>query len=122
MELKENRYPLKGDDGLEWTENFDGEIIFNNQQIFFNLKFVCDKGGAQNRTVSLVYELIKYQFEYVKDNKNVFFINILDGDRLYESRKYFNYLQDKYAKKKNIFIGDSKEFTEWWKKFAIPLK
>lgn len=117
FELKENRYPLKKHDGLEWTENFDGEVIIKKHPIFFNLKFVCDKGGSQNRTISLVYELIKCQFEYIKNNTNTIFINILDGDTLYQSRKYFNYLQDKYDKKKNIFIGDSKEFSKWWLQF-----
>ena len=38
-----NKNPMINNDGYEWTENFDGLIIKNNNKYYFNLKFVCDK-------------------------------------------------------------------------------
>ena len=58
--ISKNINPYKKNNGFEWTENFDGVIINNNINIYFNLKFICDTGGAQIRTMKLVYFFIKY--------------------------------------------------------------
>jgi len=55
-EIIENRIPMMKDDGYEWTENFDGKLIKNKNTFYFNLKFVCDNGGAQTRTLRNVYD------------------------------------------------------------------
>jgi hypothetical protein len=104
--------PMLKSDGYEWTENFDGKVIINKNIYYFNLKFVCDNGGAQTRTLREVYHFIKYQFEYLIkfESKNIFFINILDGDTSYNNMNKFKYLLNKnqYMKfVKYVFIGSS---------------
>jgi hypothetical protein len=105
------RHPIINKDGYEWTENFDGKIIKNGNLYYFNLKFVCDNGGAQTRTLREVYHFIKYQLEYLIqfNTKNVYFINILDGDTSFNSISKFKYLlnKEKYKKIiKYIFVDD----------------
>lgn len=39
-ELAEKKCPMKGIDGYEWSEDFDG-LIFKNSINCFNLKFIC---------------------------------------------------------------------------------
>lgn len=116
-EIIENKNPVKNHDGYEWTENFDGIVEKNDKIYYFNLKFVCDKGGSQTRTLREVYYFIKYQLEHlIKFNtKNIYFINILDGDTSYNNMNKFNYLKNKeiYKKvKKYIFIGDLHAFQK----------
>ena len=104
-------------DGYEWTENFDGKVIKNNNTYYFNLKFVCDNGGAQTRTLIEVYHFVKYQLEYlIKFNTStIFFINILDGDTSYNNMKKFNYLLNKEQHThilKYIFVGCLYDFQK----------
>lgn len=112
-----NRNPMTKNDGYEWTENFDGKVIKNNNTYYFNLKFVCDNGGAQTRTLREVYHFVKYQLEYlIKFNtSNIFFINILDGDTSYNNMKKFNYLLNKEQHThilKYIFVGCLYDFQK----------
>lgn len=115
--IYKNLNPLKENNGFEYTENFDGEIIILNITYYFNFKFICDNGGAQTRSLREVYHFIKHQFYYLKKYKNdVYFINILDGDTCYKQKNKFFYLQNKFKTLKNkIFIGDMNEFSNWWK-------
>lgn len=114
------KYPLKNNNGYEFTENFDGKITINNKIYYFNLKFVCDNGGAQNRTLREVYHFIKTQIKYLINNNdnNIYFINILDGDTCYNNQNKFNYL---FLNKKieNIFVGDIYTFQK--KKYLFNL-
>ena len=118
LELEINRNPMVHRDGLEWTEDFDGEFTVDNSKYLVNLKFVCDNGGAQKRTIQLTYEMIKYQLEFLVKNKNsqMVFINILDGDTCYKYRKNIEYLvsKERYKEVENLFYGDMKDFQEWW--------
>jgi hypothetical protein len=57
----ECRHPLKNKDGFEFTENFDGLQFINDKKLYYNLKFVCDSGGAQTRTLRETYHFIKNQ-------------------------------------------------------------
>ena len=118
-EIISNKNPMIYKDGYDWTENFDGKIIKNNNTFYFNLKFVCDNGGAQTRTLRETYHFIKNQLEYlIKFNKNnVYFINILDGDTSYNNIDKFNYLvnKEKYKNKNinnNVFIGSLYDFQK----------
>jgi len=120
-EIINKKYPMINDDGYEWSENFDGKIIKNNNNIcYYNLKFVCDCGGTQTRTLKLVYDFIKYQMEYlIKFNKvvlnNIYFINILDGDTSYNNMNKFKFLINKKKYKhiiKYIFIGSLYDFQK----------
>lgn len=123
LELIEKINPLKNINGFEWTENFDGKNIINKNIIYYNLKFVCDTGGAQNRTLREVYHFIKFQLEYIikYQTKNIFFVNILDGNASYTQISKFNFLinKEKYKLIKfYIFCGDMYEFQNWWKKYS----
>jgi hypothetical protein len=109
--------PMINKDGYEWSENFDGKIINNNNTYYFNLKFVCDCGGAQTRTLREVNHFITYQLEYLMifDTKNIYFINILDGDTCYNNLDKFIYLINKKKYKdiiKYVFIGSLYDFQK----------
>lgn len=109
--------PMCNVDGYEYSENFDGLLIQNNIKYYFNLKFVCDNGGAQTRTLKLVYDFIKYQMEYIiKLNiNNIYFINILDGDTSYNNLNKFKFLMNKEKYKyiiKYIFVGSLYDFQK----------
>jgi len=116
---------MKELDGFEYTENFDGKNTKELNTIYFNLKFCCDSGGAQTRTLHLVYDFIKCQIQYInnkyineniiKNNNAIFFINILDGDTCYSNISKINYLLSKLNEKKleqYIFIGSMYEFSK----------
>jgi hypothetical protein len=115
IELKTKTHPLKDEDGFEYTEDFDGLIEKSNIKYYFNLKMICDAGGAQTRTCREVYHFIKTQLKYIKKNntENVYFINILDGDTSYKHMKQFHFLKNKYDTP-FVFIGDMNEFQTWW--------
>lgn len=116
--------PNINDDGYDYTENFDGCVIKNNNTYYFNLKFVCDSGGAQTRTLREVNTFIKYQLEYlIKHNtNNIYFINILDGNQSYDNINKFNYLKNKDKYKqivKYVFIGSLHDFQINKNKFYL---
>lgn len=109
------KYPMNKKDGYEWTENFDGYCSTNECNYYFNLKFVCDNGGAQTRTLREVYHFIKYQIGYLKKHglSNVYFINILDGDTSHKNMDKFGYLLSKNKQlKKYVFIGSMHTFRQ----------
>jgi hypothetical protein len=109
--------PLKLENGYEFTENFDGLIKLKNYNCLLNLKFVCDIGGAQTRTLREVYHFIKYQIEILNKNNKYIFINILDGDTSYKNINKFYYLLNKLNNNKNlIFIGSLNEFQYYFHK------
>jgi hypothetical protein len=127
--LVEKHNPLASKDGFDYTEDFDGLQEHNNTQYFYNLKFVCDRGGAQTRTLREVYHFIKAQLEYLlkhykkdesksKNKKDIYFVNILDGDESYKNSDKYKYLLNKpryVSMKDRVFVGDMKEFQEWFK-------
>jgi hypothetical protein len=111
------KYPMKKIGGYEYTENFDGLLIKNSNKYYFNLKFVCDKGGAQTRTLREVYHFIKCQLYYLIkfNNKNTYFINILDGDECSRNMAEFLYLlnDEEYKEVKNyVFVGSLYDFKK----------
>ena len=117
IEIKNIKNPLTYECGFNFTENFDGLIDSKDKTYYFNLKFVCDSGGAQTRTLREVYHFIKYQLEYLiknMKNNNIQFFNILDGDTCYKNINKFNYLLDKERYKNikdSIFIGSLYDFN-----------
>ena len=122
LEIIDCRCPLKQQDGYEYTENFDGVVQTGSNMFYFNMKFVCDAGGAQTRTLREVYHFIRLQMEHLllllRDNdiqpQNLpYFINLLDGDTCWKSAKYFDYLVQKEKYRgilENIFVGDLHTF------------
>lgn len=115
-ELVEMTCPNKHKDGFEYTENFDGkQIRVNNKEIYYNFKMICDKGGAQTRSLQLVYFFIQAQLQflyYSPKTNNVYFANILDGDESARHKDKFEYLLSQYPSK-NVYCGDLKDFKEW---------
>lgn len=116
-ELKELKNPFVFENGYEFTENFDGKTIIANKIFYFNLKFICDNGGAQARTLKDTYQFVKAQIHNIIKFKtdNVYFINILDGDFCYKNISKFNYLinNEQYIfAKKYIFVGSLYEFKK----------
>jgi hypothetical protein len=116
--LLEVRCPFTYDDGFEYTENFDGKQTKGDHTLFYNLKMVCNKGGSQTRTLQLVYDFIKNQIDFLisSGNKNIFFVNILDGDESYRNRNKFIYLFKKIPDnmRSNLYCGDLKNYMEWY--------
>ena len=123
--MKENNRPMKQEDGLEWSENFDAYLNYHNKDFYFNLKIICDNGGAQTRSIRETYHFMKYQMEHIKRYKSDFptekyFINILDGNACNRSMKNFYYLMNKPEnkfQKPYIFVGDMKQFQDYWFNF-----
>jgi len=120
-ELKEVLKPMVKDDGFDWTENFDGILKRDFYTLLFNLKFVCDSGGSQTRTLREVYHFLNIQLEYLLLNpeSNIYFINILEGDTSHKNMDKYIFLinLNKYKDIKNkIFIGDFIEFMSWYKR------
>lgn len=117
-ELEKIKKPFIKLDGFEWTENFDGIQYIGNNILLYNLKFVCDKGGAQTRTLRNVYEFINTQLHFLIKNitiNNIIFINILDGNTSFEYMDKFKYLISKRIfmnVSKKIFVGDLSHFYE----------
>ena len=107
MSLEDVRFPMKRPDGFDYTEDFDGR----QGNVYYNLKIICDKGGAQTRSLREVYHFVEAQIKLNSQSK--YFVNILDGDCSYSSMKHFNYLLDKYDQPNNIFVGDMSQFREW---------
>jgi hypothetical protein len=119
-------HPLKQSNGFEYTENFDGKIKINNNIVYFNLKFVCDTGGAQTRSLREVYHFIKHMILYLKKSNNLttYFINILDGNFCNKHYDKYKYLEEVFKDdieliKKYLFIGDLYMFQSWWKQKDI---
>lgn len=114
-----NKNPYIMDNGFEFSENFDGKILINKNIIYINLKFICDSGGAQTRSLILVYNFIKYQLKYLYKNNytNIYFLNILDGDCSNKNINKLKYLFNnvKYKEyEKYIFIGDTYNFYYYY--------
>lgn len=121
VKIVDKRNPLSEENGFEYTENFDGYLNVNDKDMYFNLKFVCDQGGAQTRTLREVYHFIKHQIKYaLQKRNNTYFFNILDGDGCFKTKDKFKYLIKNYSEEdidylnKYIYIGDMFNFQNFW--------
>lgn len=123
LTIQENSNPLLSDDGFEWSENFDGKSRIGDRIYYFNLKFICDRGGAQTRTLRDVYMFIKHQISIINKEKseNTYFINILDGDGSYHHLAKFKHLLKLLDSdfSKNLLIIDLKQFIETHRDYMI---
>jgi hypothetical protein len=122
MTIIDKKCPMRDIDGFEYTENFDGIQMINDSKVYYNLKFVCDAGGAQTRALREVYHFVRCQLEILVASTNIHFINILDGDTSHKAMSKYNYLinQPKYANiKSNLFIGDMTMFQSYWLSLSI---
>ena len=113
----DKKFPMKNADGFDWTEDFDGFQEVGNLKLYMNFKMICDRGGSQTRTLREVYHFIKTQADYLVANpgiKDIYFINILDGDESFRNMNKFTYLlsKEKYNFiKDHIFVGNMEEFS-----------
>ncbi len=116
------KQPMKYSNGFEYTENFDGLINTPKRDYYFNLKIICDSGGAQNRYLRNLYYFITQQLQHAKKynsfyGDNIRFVNILDGDTCSKNMEKFYFLLDKKEYKQvkdKVFVGDMKEFQDFW--------
>lgn len=126
-EIINKKNPMKNINCFDITEDFDGKVKYNDNLIYFNLKFCCDEGGAQTRTLREVYHFIKCQIAYIKkcigqESRIIpYFVNILDGDTCYKYIDKIKYSLEKEKQKdttiykeiiKRVFIGDMDEFSK----------
>jgi len=110
--------------GFDWSEDFDGLQIHNNNKLYYNLKFVCGRGGAQTRTLKDVSSFIETQLKYIKKKgaENIIFINILDGNESFRNMTRFEYLlnlEDYKPYNSKCFVGDMEQFQSWFSKLNI---
>jgi hypothetical protein len=130
LNLEKKTKPLNEIDGLFYTEDFDGMWKYNCKIFYLNLKFICNSGGAQTRALRETNHFILAQHNYLikSSRKDIYFINIIDGDNGYK------YIYDNFKNKKaslkdiqlnkkyeeiisNIFIGDTYNFINWYYSF-----
>ena len=111
--------PMKKLDGYEWSETFDGKLIINDITYYFNLKFVCDSGGAQTRTLRecyhFIYGQLMHEINKKSDITHNYYINIFDGDECYKNMKKFKYLISKKVFKdirKYFYVGCMYDFVD----------
>ena len=120
-ELTECCRPMDHLDGFEYTEDFDGVQITENEKIFINLKSVCGAGGSQTRTLREVYHFIHGQCKWLEqNNQSVYFANILDGDQAHRRMPLLKNALTHYDPEvqKRIYIGDLNSYFEWFKLFV----
>ena len=128
LEEKRNCLASNGNaipNGFEYTEDFDGIQTQGKDLWLYNFKFVgSGGGGAQTRTLGLVYHFVRAQLALLlKKNmspnyRNVYFLNILDGDVSFKRMTHYKYLlnQEQYRDvKQYCFVGDTLEFRKWYK-------
>jgi len=120
LEIVKLTRPYTQENGYEYTEDFDGKQSIGKITFYYNFKMICDSGGAQTRSLKDVYEFIKFQLLFLeKENKkDIFFINILDGDSAYKNRDKYQFLLKKYPNSiSHVFVGDMHDFQSWFKKY-----
>lgn len=94
---------------FEFSENFNGKIILNNNIIYFNLKMITDKGGAQRRSIKEVFHFIIAQEKWIETQNNTYIMNILDGEFSFNNIKFLPNINSN-----NIFIGDMYQFHNYF--------
>ena len=120
LSFNDIKYPNILQNGYEYTENLDVYQFIKNKKLYYNLKFICDKGGSQTRSLREVYHFIIYQLNYLLYNKDTIFINILDGDESNRNIEKYYYLikKNKYKDvQNNVFVGDMFKFQKWFISF-----
>jgi hypothetical protein len=121
-EIKDIPMPNRNKDGFDYSENFDGIQIYQENKFYINLKNVVGKGGSQTRTLREVYWFIQGQLNVLlrlNEGEHIFFANVLDGDSANSCMKHFQYLTDleEYKDvKEKIFIGNLTEYIKWFHK------
>jgi len=116
--LVEIAHPNKNDDGFDYSEDFDGVQTVKEKSVYINLKCIVGAGGAQTRSLREVYWFVQGQLNLIKEQKNIYFANILDGDEAHSTMSKFQYLLElpEFAEvKKYVYVGDLAGYFEWFK-------
>jgi hypothetical protein len=116
--LKDISHPNTSVDGFDYSEDFDGRQLINENTIYIDLKCVVGKGGAQTRSLREVYWFIQGQLNVLKTTKNVYFANILDGDESNSCMPKFEYiasLPEFEDVRSRLYVGDLKGYFAWVK-------
>jgi len=126
LEFKNLRKITDREDFVDWTEDFDGIYQFNGSTYYWNLKMIPDSGGAQNRSIRPVIDMVEAFAKHIKKNKSTdkFFICITDGEyylnfadeRSGNTRSQFEYAIDQVDRnlRRYFFIGPSHDLKDWW--------
>ncbi len=119
FEMRSYSNPMKTADGFEWTENFDGKIVRDDTVFLVNFKMVCGSGGAQTRSLREVYHFVNAQLNHLLRNpdvRNIYFINVLEGDQSHKHIDKYTYLLEKFPedRRQYVFVGDLSQFVSWW--------
>lgn len=112
-------------DFADWSEDFDLIMKVNDATtLYFNLKFICESGGSQNRSIKPLANMIYYLAKHIekKQCRDKKFIFIMDGEYLTKfivanetnGVSQFHYQIDRVdpTYKKYFFIGSTKQFLK----------
>ena len=116
--LVEIAHPNKSDNGFDFSEDFDGVQTVKEKSVYINLKCIVGAGGAQTRSLREVYWFVQGQLNLIKEQKNIYFANILDGDEAHSTMEKFQYLLGlpEFAEvKKYVYVGDLSGYFAWFK-------
>lgn len=116
--LVEIAHPNKNDDGFDFSEDFDGSQTVKEKTVYVNLKCIVGAGGAQTRSLREVYWFVQGQLNLIKEQKNIYFANILDGDEAHSTMEKFQYLLElpEFSEvKKYVYVGDLSGYFAWFK-------
>lgn len=117
--LENLKTPYIKENGFDYSEDFDGIQIMKNKTFYINLKCIVGKGGMQTRSLKEVYWFISGQLNVLCQTENIYFVNILDGNEAHSCMSKYNYIVNlpEFLNIKNkIYIGDLKDYIEWFKK------
>lgn len=94
----------------EWTEDFDGVQTFGGKyHFYYNFKSIVEAGGSQTSRLRCVYFFIKAQQKVRNLDKNIFFVNILDGEICARKQHLFK----RFENEDNIYVGDLYGYFDW---------
>lgn len=126
LQFKNQRVVTSREDFMDWTEDFDGVKKVNDKMTYWNLKIIPDSGGAQNRSIRPVIDMVESFAKHIKKNKcdDKFFVCITDGCyycnfsllREGNGRTQFEYAIDQVdpSLRKYFYCGPLKNLEEWW--------
>ena len=111
-------HPNKRSDGFDYTEDFDGKQTFGEKSVYLNFKCVVGNGGSQTRTLREVYNFVEGQLQFLqkRQDQNLLFANILDGDVAHNNLNKFEYLRGLpcYSEiASQIYVGDLRGYFTW---------
>ena len=126
-EIVSQSRPMTLENAFDWTEDFDGKQCYTgtpNITLYYNLKMICDAGGAQTRSLREVAHFVKAQLDYKLTHlsKLTYFVNILDGDECNKLYSKYEYIlkKEKYKHVRHfVYVGDLYGFVYWFNSLNV---